>query len=84
MSDALRFETEPNGPPNVVEFGSIKTESGFHGLYAMSSYAHVRDGVAYPAVMFSTGANAQMAMSATKNAVQPLPLSNGPLEGSLT
>ena len=57
MSDALRFETEPNGPPNVVEFGSIKTESGFHGLYAMSSYAHVRDGVAYPAVMFSTGAN---------------------------
>jgi prolyl oligopeptidase len=57
MSDALRFETEPNGPPNVVEYGSIKTESGFHGLYAMSAYAHVHDGVAYPAVMFSTGAN---------------------------
>jgi prolyl oligopeptidase len=57
MSDALRFEAEPNGPPNVVEFGSAKTEAGFHGLYAMSSYAHVRDGVAYPAVMFSTGAN---------------------------
>jgi len=57
MSDSLRFETEPNGPPNVVEFGSVKTEEGFHGLYAMSSYAHVRDGVAYPAVMFSTGAN---------------------------
>jgi len=57
MSDALRFETEPNGPPNVSEFGSTKTEDGFHGLYAMSAYAHVRDGVAYPAVMFSTGAN---------------------------
>jgi len=57
LSDTLRFETEPNGPPNVVEFGSTKTESGFHALYAMSTYAHVRDGVAYPAVMFSTGAN---------------------------
>ena len=57
MSDTLRFETEPNGPPNVVEFGSTKTETGFHGLYAMSAYAHVRDGVAYPAVLFSTGAN---------------------------
>jgi prolyl oligopeptidase len=57
LSDALRFETEPNGPPNVSEFGSIKTEEGFHGLYAMSAYHHIRDGVAYPAVMFSTGAN---------------------------
>ena len=57
MSDSLRFETEPNGPPNVVEFGSTTTEAGFHGLYAMSTYARVRDGVAYPAVMFSTGAN---------------------------
>ncbi|MGZ5249050.1 MAG: prolyl oligopeptidase family serine peptidase [Caldimonas sp.] len=57
ISDTLRSETEPNGPPNVVEFGSTKTESGFHALYAMSTYAHVRDGVAYPAVMFSTGAN---------------------------
>ena len=57
MSDPLRAETEPNGPPNVVEFGSTKTEDGFHGLYAMSAYAHVRDGVAYPAVLFATGAN---------------------------
>jgi prolyl oligopeptidase len=57
MSDTLRFETEPNGPPNVSEFGSIKTEAGFHGLYAMSAYAHVRDGVAYPSVLFMTGAN---------------------------
>jgi len=57
MSDALRAETEPNGPPNVSEFGSIGNEAGFHGLYAMSAYAHVRDGTAYPAVLFSTGAN---------------------------
>jgi prolyl oligopeptidase len=57
MSDSLRSETEPNGPPNITEFGSTKTEEGFHGLYAMSAYAHVRDGTPYPAVMFLTGAN---------------------------
>jgi prolyl oligopeptidase len=57
ISDALRFETEPNGPPNVPEMGSVKDEAGFHGLYAMSAYAHVRDGVAYPATLFTTGAN---------------------------
>jgi prolyl oligopeptidase len=57
MSDTLRFETEPNGPPNVSEFGTVKTEAGFHALYAMGAYEHVRDGTAYPAVLFSTGAN---------------------------
>ncbi len=57
MSDTLRSETEPNGPPNTVEFGSIKTEAGFHGLYAMSPYAHIERGAAYPAVMFLTGLN---------------------------
>jgi len=57
VSDNLRSETEPNGPPNVPEFGSVKTEAGFHGLYAMSAYQHVRDGSSYPAVLFSTGAN---------------------------
>jgi prolyl oligopeptidase len=57
MSDTLRMETEPNGPPNTSEFGSVSTEEGFHGLYAMSAYAHLRDGTAYPAVMFVTGAN---------------------------
>jgi prolyl oligopeptidase len=57
MSDSLRFETEPNGPPNVPEFGSTSTEAGFHGLYSMSGYAHIHDGTPYPAVMFTTGAN---------------------------
>lgn len=57
MSDTLRAETEPNGPPNVPEFGSTSTEDGFHGLYAMSGYEHVHDGAPYPAVMFTTGAN---------------------------
>lgn len=57
VSDTLRFETEPNGPPNVPEMGSTSTEAGFHGLYAMSAYAHIHDGAPYPAVMFTTGAN---------------------------
>ena len=57
MTDTLRFETTPNGPPNVTEVGSVTTEEGFHGLYAMSAYAHVKDGTAYPAVLLHTGAN---------------------------
>jgi prolyl oligopeptidase len=57
LTDTLRFEQTPNGPPNTGELGSVKTEEGFHGLYAMSAYAHVRDGTAYPAVLLHTGAN---------------------------
>jgi prolyl oligopeptidase len=57
MSDSLRVELTPNGPPNISEFGSVQTEPGFHGLYAMGPYFHVRDGVAYPAALFTTGAN---------------------------
>jgi prolyl oligopeptidase len=41
----------------VSEFGSVESEAGFHGLYAMGAYEHVRDGTPYPAVMFSTGVN---------------------------
>ena len=37
--------------------GYIKSEEGFHSLYAMSPYQHVHDGVAYPAVLYTTGAN---------------------------
>jgi prolyl oligopeptidase len=57
MTDALRFELTPNGPSNTGEFGSVQTQEGFHGLYAMSAYAHLRDGTAYPAVLLHTGAN---------------------------
>jgi prolyl oligopeptidase len=53
VSDTLRYETTPNGPPNVSEMGSVKTENGFHDLYAVSAYAHVRDGTPYPAVIWS-------------------------------
>jgi prolyl oligopeptidase len=51
-----RFETTPGGPANVPEFGSVATDAGFKALYAADAYLHVRDGVAYPAVMLTTGA----------------------------
>src|SRR6185312_2714714 len=57
MTDTLRVELHPNGPPNIVESASTKTREGFQGLYAMSAYAHVHDGVKYPAVLAMTGAN---------------------------
>jgi prolyl oligopeptidase len=56
-SDMLRIETTANGVPNIPEFGSTKTENGFRALYAMSSYHHVKDRTAYPAVLLETGYN---------------------------
>lgn len=57
VSDALRSELEPNGPPNIPEFGSFATPEGFKALYAMDAYLHVKKGVPYPAVLLTTGAN---------------------------
>lgn len=57
MSDVVRAEFTPNGPPNIPEFGTVKTEDGFKGLYAMSAYHHVVDGTKYPAVLVTTGFN---------------------------
>lgn len=55
--DMVGFERSPNGNGNVTEFGSTKTKEGFDALYAMSAYQHVKDGVAYPAVLFNHGVN---------------------------
>lgn len=57
VSDAVRMETTPNGVPNIPEFGTVKKEDEFHSLLAMSSYHHVQDGVHYPAVLITHGAN---------------------------
>ena len=57
MSNPLRAEFEPNGQPNVPEFGSVKTQEGFRALKAMDSFHAVRDGVRYPAVLLETGVN---------------------------
>jgi prolyl oligopeptidase len=57
MSNSMRYENTPNGPPNIPEFGSVQTLWGFEDLYEMGAYEHVRDGVHYPAVMLTTGWN---------------------------
>jgi prolyl oligopeptidase len=56
-SDMLREETGPNGPANIPEFGSVKTQAGFEDLYAMSAYYHIQKGVKYPAILMTAGAN---------------------------
>ena len=57
MYDALRWETQPNGEFNTTEFGSVKDPAQFKALYEYSPLLRVRDGVAYPAVLLTTGAN---------------------------
>lgn len=57
-TDILRSEAaDPNGVPNVPEFGSVNTEAGYNALYVMDAYQHITDGKAYPAVMAVTGIN---------------------------
>lgn len=56
-SNALRMEFEPNGPPNIAEFGTVTDPDGFKGLYAMDAYQHVKDGTAYPGVLLTAGIN---------------------------
>jgi prolyl oligopeptidase len=55
--DMLRNELTPNGTFNVPEYGTVKDPDQFKALYAYSPYHYIRDGVAYPAVLFMTGAN---------------------------
>lgn len=57
--DMLRMESTPNGIPNIPEFGSRKSEPGFRALLAMSTYANIRPGVAYPAMLLSHGVRDQ-------------------------
>ncbi|MGO9765107.1 MAG: prolyl oligopeptidase family serine peptidase [Myxococcaceae bacterium] len=55
--DMLRVELSPNGAFNVTEFGTVQNPEQFKALYAYSPYHHVKDGVAYPAVLLTTGLN---------------------------
>lgn len=56
-ANTTRMEFSPNGPDNIPEFGTVKTEQGFKNLYAMDSVLHVQKGVTYPAILISTGLN---------------------------
>jgi prolyl oligopeptidase len=56
-SNALRAEFETDGEANSKEYGSLKSEAGARALLAMDALSHVKDGTAYPAVLFTTGLN---------------------------
>ena len=55
--DMLRVELDPNGAFNVTEFGSVNEPEQFKALQAYSPYHHVKNGAAYPAVLFPCGEN---------------------------
>jgi prolyl oligopeptidase len=56
--DMLRNEVvTANAIFNVTEYGTVKDAVQFKALYAYSPYQRIIDGVAYPAVLFLTGAN---------------------------
>ncbi|MGA8345131.1 MAG: prolyl oligopeptidase family serine peptidase, partial [Candidatus Sulfotelmatobacter sp.] len=48
---------DPNGAFNVTEFGTVKDPDQFKALYDYSPYHHVKDGMAYPAILMPTGEN---------------------------
>ena len=56
-TNAVRDEFAANGPANIPEFGTVANKVGWGALYATDAYLHVKDGVAYPAVLAITGAN---------------------------
>jgi prolyl oligopeptidase len=56
--DMLRNEVvTANAIFNITEYGTVKDAEQFKALYAYSPYQGITDGVAYPAVLFLTGAN---------------------------
>jgi prolyl oligopeptidase len=55
--DMLRSELWPNGAFNIPEFGTVKDPALFKALFDYSPYHHVKDGTAYPSVLFTTGLN---------------------------
>ena len=55
--DSVRSETRANGAANIPEYGTVAKEDEFRALLAMSPYANVKAGTAYPAVLFEHGVN---------------------------
>lgn len=56
-TNPVRDEFAEGGPANIPEFGTITDQTGWNALYATDPYVHIKDGVAYPAVLAVTGAN---------------------------
>ncbi|WP_257385636.1 prolyl oligopeptidase family serine peptidase [Tahibacter caeni] len=57
VTDLLRIEQTAGGPANVVEYGSVKNPEEYRALRAISGYANLRRGTAYPAVLLEAGYN---------------------------
>ncbi len=57
VMDAVRAEESANGITNISEFGSAKNADEFPALLDMSTYHQIKDGTAYPAVVFIHGLN---------------------------
>ena len=54
-SNPLRYVVEQDGYGEEPEWGAIAEESGYRALKGIDSYQAVKDGVAYPAVLLTTG-----------------------------
>lgn len=55
--NTVTIDEKPNGANNTKEFGSNKDSIEFKGLYEMDTYHHVKDQVAYPAILLTVGMN---------------------------
>ena len=53
LLDMVRYELHGLGATWNVEYGSAAVAEEFEWLYSYSPYHHVREGVAYPAVLFT-------------------------------
>jgi prolyl oligopeptidase len=54
-SNPLRYVAEQNGYGEEPEWGAIAEPAGYKALKQIDSYQAVKDGVAYPAVLLTTG-----------------------------
>jgi len=54
-SNPLRYVAEQNGYGEEPEWGAIAEQAGYRALKLIDSYQAVKDGVAYPAVLLTTG-----------------------------
>ena len=54
-SNPLRYVAEQNGYGEEPEWGAIAEEAGYRALKLIDSYQAVKNGVAYPAVLLTTG-----------------------------
>lgn len=54
-SNPLRYVVEQDGYGEEPEWGAISDPAGYRALKEIDSYQHVLDGVAYPAVLLTTG-----------------------------